>query len=350
MSNVFFRVVPFKTCVQEVIDFRNANREIVRDQSYFEWRYERRPCQQKAMIVWGIDDQGRKVAAASLIPHDYYVLDGVYPVGLLGDISVVPACRGRGVATRMLQFLREDPAFHAMRACVVLPNDEVARSLERAGWRIATTVARFVKVVDIAPRLSSRLGNRWMNIGISGAMNFLMKFSSMDGWYMYRKSPYHMEEIGEFGQAFDDLWEEIPKHGRILALRDRNYLHWRYHQHPTVLYRGIGLHHGQRLRGYIVYHVAEDVAVIDDFLVAKANVSPWLLHEFLGHVRRETLAANIYLRYNADSFLGMPWARFGFVRRSDSRSVMVSVVQTDRHRSLPSDGGHWFIAKGDKDV
>jgi hypothetical protein len=117
-----------------------------------------------------------------------------------------------------------------------------------------------------------------------------------------------------------------------------------------VRYRGIELRHGQRLRGYIVFHVVDDVAVIDDILVADTTVIPWLFKEFFGHVRREKLVADIYLRYNADSFLAMPWARFGFVRRSDSQRVMVSVPQANRYSSLPADGSRWLITVGDKDV
>lgn len=350
MSDVSFTVVPFNACVQEVIDFRNANRALARDRSYFEWRYERRPCRQKGTIVWGIDDQGRKVAAASLIPHDFYVLDGIYPVGLLGDISVAPECRGRGIATRMLRHLRQDPALDLMRACVVLPNDETAHVLERAGWRTTTAIARFMKIVDVGPRLGSRPGGRWSQLGIVPAINLLMKFATLDGWYLHRNSSYDAAEIGEFDEKFDELWEAIPKHGRILALRDAKYLRWRYHEHPSVRYRAIGLYHEQRLRGYIVFHVADNVAVIDDFLVAEVTVGPWLLKEFLDHIRRGQLASGIHLRYNTESFLGVPWARFGFVRRSDSQRVMATAPQTERHPSLPSNAGDWFITAGDKDV
>lgn len=349
MSDFFFTVVPYETCVNEVIAFRNANRSLARDRRYFEWRYERRPCRQKAMIVWGENGQGHKVAAASIIPHDFYVLDGVYPVGMLGDISVAPECRGRGVATQMLQFLEHEPALQTLRACIVLPNDEATHPLERAGWHQTTAVARFVKMVDIGPRLQRWLGGRWPTVGAARTVNFLARYASMDGWYR-RRTSYQSTEVNEFDQGFDALWDEIPKQGKILALRDRRYLHWRYLEHPTVRYRIIQVRHGQRLRGYIVFHVADDVVVIDDFLVADTTVVPWLFKEFFGHVRHEKLAADIYLRYNADSFLAMPWARFGFVRRPDSQRVMVSVPKADRHFSLPSGGIHWFITAGDKDV
>ena len=350
MSDFHFRVVPYESCVEEVIAFRNANRELARDRRYFEWRYERRPCRQKAMIVWGFDSQSHKVAAASIIPHDFYVLEGVFPVGVLGDISVVPECRGRGVATRMLHFLREEPAFHAMRACVVLPNDEASHALERAGWRNATAIARFVKVVDIGPRLPGWLGGRSSAAGISRTINFLSRFASLDGWYSYRTSPYHVAEIGEFNDGFDDLWNEIPKRGRVLTVRDRSYLHWRYHEHPTVRCRGIEIRHGQRLRGYVVFHVAADVVEIDDFLAADATVGLWLIKEFLAYVRQGRLAANIYVRYNANSFLAIPWNRFGFVRRRDFHRVMASVSRTETYLSLPSKEGFWFVTAGDKDV
>lgn len=349
MSDIRFTVVPYETCVQEVIDFRNANREIMRDLRYFKWRYEHRPCQRKAIIVWGIDSEDRKVAAASIIPHDFYVLDGVYPVGLLGDISVAPEYRGHGIATRMLQFLRQDPELQALRACLVLPNDEATRSLERAGWRHATSIARLVKIVDVGPRWQARFGGRWPVTGISRAINLLSRFISMEGWHPPR-GPYRAVETGAFDHGFDDLWDEIPKHGRILALRDRSYLRWRYQEHPTARYRKIELRHEERLRGYIVFHVADNVVVVDDFLAADATAGSWLIKEFLAHVRRERLAADIHVRYNAGSFLAIPWKRFGFVRRRDFQRVMASVPQADRYPPSPPDEGLWFVTAGDKDV
>jgi GNAT superfamily N-acetyltransferase len=254
MSDFNFIVVPYDTCVDEVIAFRNANRALARDRHYFEWRYERRPCRLTSMIVWGIDSHGRKVAAASIIPHDFYVLDGVYPVGILGDISVVPEYRGHGVATKLLQFFQQEPALQALRACIVLPNDEVARPLERAGWRGVTAIARFVKIIDIGPRLQRRFGSRWLVLAAARVINFLARYASMDGWRRHRMS-FQSVEISEFDQGFDQLWHEIPKHGRIMALRDRDYLNWRYHEHPTVRYRVFVVRQAQRLRGYIVFHV-----------------------------------------------------------------------------------------------
>lgn len=349
MSDFEFRLSPYETCAEEVMAFRNANRAIVRDRNYFEWRYVRRPCRQKAMIVWGIDGGGRKVAAASVIPHDFHVLDGVHPVGVLGDISVAPECRGRGIATQMLQFLQIQPAFSALIAGLVLPNDEASHALNKAGWRDATAVARLVKIIDIRPRLPGRLG-RWASMfGISHAYNRLSSLTSLDGWSPRRPSPYRAAEVDGFDEGFDELWSEIPKRGRILAVRDRPYLHWRYHEHPTVRYRILGLRHENRLRGYIVFHVDAGAVEVDDFLTAGADVSAWLVRELLMHVRKERLAATIHARYNLGSFLAVPWTRFGFVPRRDFHRVMVSASRTVAHPSLAADAA-WFVTAGDKDV
>ena len=349
MTDVHFTVVPYATCVEQVIAFRNANREIARDRQYFEWRYERRPCRWKPMIVWGIDERNRRVAAASLIPHDFYVLDGVYPVGLLGDISVAPECRGRGIGTRMLQFLRQDPALETLRACVVLPNDEAMPSLERAGWRQVTTIARWVKIVDVGPRLRSRFGERRAIADVSRAINRLARFMSRDGWQRQR-ALFQAGETSGFDPGFDELWNEIPKSGRILALRDRSYLHWRYHEHPTVRYRNTTIRYGQRLRGYVVFHVADNVAVVDDFLAADATVGESLIEELLSRVRHEGLAADIHVRCNAASSFAIPWTRYGFVRRRDFQRVMAGVPGAGRYPAFPPGEGLWFVTAGDKDV
>jgi len=349
MNEFHFTVAPYDTCVDEVIAFRNVNRVLVRDRQYFEWRYQHRPCQQKAMIVWGIDSHDRKVAAASIIPHNFYVLDGVYPVGMLGDISVAPECRGLGIATKLLQFLQQDSTFQSLRACVVLPNDEATRPLERAGWVNVTSISRFVKIIDFGPRLQNWFGSWRPVMATAHAINFLSRFASMDGWCRHHAS-YQSKEIGEFDQDFDELWCEIPKYGRIMALRNREYLNWRYREHPTVNFRIFTIRQVQRLRGYIVFHVDAEVAVIDDFLAAEVAAGSWMIKEFLEHVRRTRLASGIQVRYNADSFFVPPWARFGFVRRPDTQRFMVSEPKADRRLSPAFDGARCFVTAGDKDV
>ena len=349
MSDFRFSVVPYDSCVDEVIAFRNANRDVVRDQRYFEWRYKYRPCQKKALIVWGMDGRGNKVAAASIIPHDFHVLDGEYPVGMLGDISVAPECRGRGVATHMLEYAQQDAAIQSLHACLVLPNDEAFRSLERAGMSTATTIARFVKVLDAGPRLEKRFGSSWPVAGFARAINIFTQFTSLDGLYA-RRGPYQTSEISDFSQEFDELWRELPKQGRILALRNRIYLDWRYRQHPTVHYRIIAVYSEQRLRGYIVFHLADRIAVIDDFLAVEAKAGIRVIKDFLNLVRRVGIATDIYVRFNTKSHFSMPWSRFGFVRRPDFQRVMVNVIQSEKQRSPLFDESDWFVTAGDKDV
>ena len=347
MSEFIFHLVPFESCVEEVITFRNANREIIRDRCYFEWRYDRRPCGSKAMIVWGSDDRGHKVSVASIIPHDYYILDGVYPVGVLGDISVIPACRGHGVATSMFHYLQQQQAIQALRLCIVLPNDAVAHALERAGWCTVASIARFVKVVDMTNRLPSWLIGRR---GIARMINNMSRFASLDGWSSQGDSPYHVVELESIGDEFNDLWNEIPKQGRMLAVRDKNYLQWRYQQHPTVNYRIIGILQGDHLRGYVVFHVAGDAVEIDDFLAGDATSGLWLIKGFLTHVRQRKLAGTIHVRCNTDSLHALHWSRFGFVRRRDFHRVMTSVPSSEKSISLLSEEGYWFVTAGDKDV
>jgi GNAT superfamily N-acetyltransferase len=349
MHDIHFQVLPYADCAREVLEFRNANRDVARDQAYFEWRYVRRPCRQRAMVVWATDGAGRQVAAASVIPHDFYFLDGVYPLGVLGDISVAPAFRGRGIATRLLGFLRQEPAFGALRACVVLPNEEVSGALQRCGWRDATAVVRLVKIIAIAPRLEASLG-RWATVaGIPRAFDHLARYASLEGWVARCSSPYRAVEARQFDAGFDDLWNLVPKQGRVLAVRNRQYLQWRYGEHPLVPYRIFEIRREDRLRAYAVFHVTAEAVEIDDFLAADAAAGFWLVRELLAHVRRERLAANVHARYNISGFLAVPWRRFGFFPRRDSHRVMLGFPGHGAPGAFPPQAS-WFVTAGDKDV
>ncbi|GEM_PF-5166757 len=339
--SVEFAVEPFSRCAADVLAFRNVNRPIAREQRYFEWRY-RRPCAHEPLIVWARDRGGQPIGAASVIPHDYFVLDQIRPVGLLGDISVLPSHRGQGIAGRMLGFLARHEALRSMRACVVLPNDDVAGALRRAGWRDATTIHRFVKLLDVRPLLERRLGatapTRWLAAAVNGALRALAPAPR-----------YEVRETTAFDDRYDALWEAVAVPGRVLAVRNRAYLTWRFAQHPLGSCRVVEIADAGRLKGYAVFHRQGDLAVVDDYLADSPDALVPLFAALFERVREAGGSTRLQVRTNRDARLALPWRRLGFLRRKDTQRVMV----LDPHAAagpLVAAGYEWHVTAGDKDV
>lgn len=349
MSDIEFSLAPFASCVDEVVSFRNANRPIQRDHGYFEWRYRRRPCAEQAQIVWGADRQGRKFASASIIPHDFFVGDRVHAVGMLGDISVLPECRGQGVGTRMIEFLHGAESLQRLLGCLVLPNDEAASAFERAHWADATHIERFVRIVDIAPRLRSRLGTSRAVDWLAGGFNVLLD-ARFRGTRANDGFETRAHQTPQFDSDYDRFWDEFPKAGRILAVRNRAYLNWRYAEHPSTRHGLFELRLRDRLQGYVVFHAANDLVLVDDFLAVDLARGAHLVSAFVAWTREQRVGASIQVRWAGDASSWAPWRNFGFVRRHDVQRVMTPPPSAGASALNGSEAQSWFVSAGDKDV
>lgn len=334
-----FRIEPYEQCVDETIAFRNANRSILRDRAYFDWRYRDRPCPVKAHIVWGIDEQGRRIASTSIIPHEYSLAGLVHPVGVLGDISVAPEFHGRGIATQMIQALHAAPELSTLRGCLVLPNAEASRAFERAQWSNVALIQRYVLVLNVMPRLRPRFGGSAPVFWLAGAINAALALRQ--GRRPSRKHGCGVRvRPADFDATYDDLWRSAPRQGHALALRNRNYLAWRYAHHPQQAHQLIELRQGDALKAYAVFHSAGDALIIDDFLAADAGSGESLVAEVVAHAK-SLAAPSVHVRCSISALEQVPWTSAGFVRRADTQRVMIS---------WPASAERWYVSAGDKDV
>ena len=66
-----------------------------------------------------------------------------------------------------------------------------------------------------------------------------------------------IEQVGDFGPEFDDLWKEIAPTFDMVAVRDRAFLNWRFRDCPNRRYTTLAARRGGRLAGYVIVR-AED--------------------------------------------------------------------------------------------
>lgn len=336
----------YEECAEGLVDFRNRNREIPRDRRYFDWRYLGRPCSEKPIIVWA-HLAGERVGALTVFPHDFHVLDGECPIGILGDISVDTRHRGVGIAGAMFAFLGSTEVFSSLHGYLVLPNEGAARSFEKAGWRNLDRIERVAKVLDMRPRLA-RFVPPGVATLVAAPLNRLAGLLSYEA--LYRTSRYWGSLTERIDDRFDELWARADKHGKTLGLRNARYLRWRYETHPLVTYRKFVLLEGESLCGYAIYHMVGDACFVDDvFCIDPARHPVHVVGLLLAHLRDGGAVSSISISINR-GILDVPWRRFGFMRRKDFQRAMIAPGKDTQVRwgeGLPKS---WLLTAGDKDV
>jgi GNAT superfamily N-acetyltransferase len=347
MGEVRFSTESYGACSQELIAFRNANRALARGPEYFQWRYLKRPNGAEPIIVWARDASGEIAGSLSVIPHHYHVGDTVCRIGVLGDISVSEKYRGKGIAKEMFGYLSGLKPVKNLNACIVLPNKEALRPLEKSGWVTVARLERYVKLLSTREIIERRLNKKISGL-VSPVLDFFLKLATREVPLRERSGYKGALEAG-FDGRFDELWAALNKDGMIIGLRNREYLTWRFTDHPLEKYGVYALSRDSRLCGYIVFHSNGNAYHIDDFLSLREGESrDCLFSYFIEHVRKSGLASKIVINLNNDNPTGANLRKFGFFKSPDFLNFMV--LQNGNAPGILSEGNTWFITAGDKDV
>lgn len=333
--------VPYEKCKKDLVEFRNRNRQTGRGLDYFDWRYLKRPSGREPVIVQAVEKgSGAVVGSLSLIPHEYSVNGAPCLFGVLGDISVSESARGKGIAGRMLDHLHGLKEVSTLRACIVLPNIEASRPLQKAGWQTKSSVERHVKILDIKGALRKKAGRALASVA-APPINLLLRLSAES---VRIPAQYKSSEVSAFDERFDELWASVPKSG-IIGRRDGKYLSWRFADHPEEKFSIFLFTQSSRPTGYIVYRSDESAIKVYDMLCPKGgNESDYLLAAFLKHAR-ESSASSIIIRASAWALASFNLKKFGFMKRPDAQDLMVRAVDADG-----PEWGRWYLTAGDKDV
>lgn len=341
MGEIRYSVEPYARWREVVARLRNATRPTVRDSAYFMWRYEGRPCAEPAhaAIAWEGD---RPIGAIGVIPHDFFVLDRVAPVGVLGDASVMAGHRGRRIADGMIAALRAAECTRRWRGLLALPNRAVEGAFRREGFVPVSALGRRVRLLpargagglrDAVTRLAARaIAPAFRDF--RGARPAGLEFAPGRG----------------FDARYDELWERLPKVGRIVSVRTAAYLRWRFEHHPLQRFETFELSSGAGLRGYFTLHTEGGSAFVDDFCALDARGADVLLRQVLRELRRRGGSGRVVLQTSEGFWPAMAWSRYGFFAREDRQLAVWAPPAGAAAGDPAGSAAAWHLTIADKDV
>jgi len=309
MSVTLFETANLSDCLEEAITFRNANRKDSRDLSYYLWRYHARPCSMQAFVHWALED-GEPLGAATVAAHDYFLNGEHCILGVVGDISVSPQARGKGIGRKLLQSLRRQLP-DTLRCALVMPNAAAIGPLLHAGWYDVDAIERRVKP------LGSMRGESLVFELIRCSMSFALRAGELSQWTRTLKD-WALGDPASGLADIDEIWDCTNNADLCLAVRDSAYLRWRYSDCPHTKFEIRVLRRGGDPYGYVVFHrVANDVWIDDFSMIDRSNYN-LLIILLLRELRLENKTRQIHLRA-ASKTLSNRWKTCGFLSRPDSQ-------------------------------
>ena len=247
--------------------------------------YLENPAGRADCVVLVHNAEGKAVGVQGFVPRRFWRGDKPVTAAVMADFVVVPEHRSLGPA---LQLMRSGIEMSKARFAFLYgtPNQKSLAIVRRAGLTTIGQFTRYTKVVRSASYWQRRVPG-WLVPILAFLTDGAIVVVDLPGLRLGGDS-LTWDEQSEFGEEFDVIWQR--RFGdRVYGDRSRDVLTWRYREAngKEPWRRSLARDHAGAPAGYVVWRLREGVALISDFLIAKADVNlQTAMRSFAWHARK----------------------------------------------------------------
>ena len=323
-----------------------------------EWRWKFSENPTKAMVIAVAESGGRIVGQYPNVTAFFQYLNKVVPVTLPADNFVLPRFRGgiKGVQKALHEF-----------QSLLWSRPLTCGFPTKAHFIVGKRILKYKdlgKMPVLFMSLNFRLAvhNRipwlppYLLAVIRTASNFGLRIF-IGVRYFRTASAIRTRIVDSFDARIDALWERVKRKHRIICVRDRRYLGWRYRK-PGASYRIVIAEKGDELVGYAVTGVKYDSgATVGHIVDLFADDSPEALAALVKRSVLDLLSrkADYVLCWMLPDKGGFQSLReFGFEQKEDvfpSVNIVFQIFDPQTvDEEVAGDARNWFLTMGDSDT
>jgi hypothetical protein len=271
-------------------------------------------------------------------------MDGMQvPAGVLVDFVTSPRHRSAYPALTLQRQARA-AALPVTPIVYGLPDTKAVLVCRRLEAHVQADMQRWVRVIRSRAYFERKLPG-WLAAPIAliaDSMDRLLVGAQLAGRGL------RGEWMESFDQRFEDLWNTAQKSGRIVGVRGRDFLEWRFRRQPGRSYRIFGVTRAAdgKLISYFVCESAPKFLVVKDCFTAGSSeafkTSLLLLSAAARRLRLDAVSAELVAGEGVLHAL----RRAQFVQRS--HRPFFAVVHESIRESVQK--CEWFITPADEDV
>ena len=227
--------------------------------SHFEWMYRNNPYGQGIILLAKDEKKNNSIIGVEPIIPLNLLVDGQTVKGSLSLGSAVDVdYRGQGIFSKLVSKLSKVSLNNNIVCIYGVPNDQSFKIFIKNDFRYLGKLPLLVKPLRFSKYFKQPLSSI---------------LSPFDVVWKIRNNNNQVTQLSEsFDQEFVNLISKASKRIRVLQKRDKEYLQWRYVNHPSHKYRIFILKEKSVLKGYIITRKTninvKPVGVILDLLVA----------------------------------------------------------------------------------
>ncbi len=222
---------------------------------YFNWIYEKNP-QGNPIIVFARDDKNDSIVGIeTIIPMNLWLNEKPIKSALSCNSAVHPDYRSKGIFGMLIDEIQKLAKDEKFRCIYGIPNRNSYHAFVNRGF---SEIGR-LKIYGKPFKISKYFGNH----SILKPLDYLIK---------KEKDQTKLEPFKEeFDITYDNLFSNKKNNDKIISSKNKDFLNWRYKQHPTRKYETFRYNEKNELLAYIILRKTtfenKQVVVILDFVI-----------------------------------------------------------------------------------
>jgi GNAT superfamily N-acetyltransferase len=318
------------------------------DERFWRWEFEEGP--DGGAFIYIVEEGNKIIGHFADIPRRFSVQGEVVLGTLSLDLMVHPDYWRKGIFGAMGRYGAQRVKQENGIFLTAFPiRSETIRGLKKIGWREVVELPVLVFPISFQGILNRYLHFPPLSFLAGGVAKFFYLF--FFGWKKKKgMEEIEIERVGSLDDPFDGFWQKVYSLHPIMGIRNRNYLTWRYLQHPTRNYTIYRAKKSGEMKGYIVLRKVEllnfNSAVIVDLLALDEITLTALVEKGIQHSRQEGadllgfMVPNVHLYYKI--LRGM-----GFL---PSLKTFLFMVYPHSDKEIFLSPEKWYVNWGDSDV
>jgi hypothetical protein len=319
-------------------------------QERFDWSLACNPYSQPRAWLAIDESSGKVIGSVSAFPRCVRINGEAIICWNGGDTSIDPGFRTLAPAIKLRRAVKDCVDHGEMRFLYSHPVDRMRAVLEKIGHAVIGRLARHGVILRLDRFINQWLGKNVLASAMATAANPLLRawpgnFAAQNG------AAVHLQSDNRFGDEYDELFNRVAKNYPVIAVRDAQFLSWRFSQNPMHReFRIFRLEAENRLRGYAVVDFTGDGSRILDFLVEDGakDLRP-LLIGLIRWLRANRICSVSVRAADHDPILRL-FRALGPTSLDTINSGIAVHAPADGPDRLVFEGRNWFMTQADRDV
>jgi len=272
---VEIRLVKHLEEIEQLVDLFQASFGLNMPSELWHWKYIRNPLASDAPEVVAAIDNGNIVGARPFLYMNMWLENKIIKTAQHCDTMVHPEYRNRGIFNRMGQFAIQYLKENNFKLSYGFPAPISRPGFLKQGWRIVTPTEILFLAISPQKLIAKVLKSRLLGNGLGFFYDIFLNTQKTETLQL--SNAFQVQVFEHFGEELKDV-DSLRDKQVIDLVRDEDNILWRFDCHPVNHYRYVIAKRNDRLWGYLVVSIQEQVnglvyGIVADYLVKDKDIT-----------------------------------------------------------------------------